>query len=165
MDSAVGHPTLLGWGCPIRTSADHSLLAAPRGLSQPSTSFIGSRCQGIHRAPFLARRLDLSKPPSRQDLRSHKKNVRYRYLLIYSSVLQVRRRDATKRPDVRRAPSGTRQSSTRAMRLAAPRYGWSVSPRLLRHGTGTSPAHPAKNHYIQPPRLSARGWSRGDSNP
>jgi hypothetical protein len=28
-------------------------LAAPRGLSQPPTSFIGSWCQGIHRAPLL----------------------------------------------------------------------------------------------------------------
>ena len=29
-------------------------LTAPRGLSQPPTSFIGSWCQGIHRAPLLA---------------------------------------------------------------------------------------------------------------
>ena len=28
-------------------------LPAPRGLSQPPTSFIGSWCQGIHRAPLL----------------------------------------------------------------------------------------------------------------
>ena len=28
-------------------------LAAPQGLSQPPTSFIGSWCQGIHRAPLL----------------------------------------------------------------------------------------------------------------
>ena len=60
MDSAVGHLASPRWGCPIRTSADQSLLAAPRGLSQPSTSFIGSRCQGIHRAPLIARRLDRS---------------------------------------------------------------------------------------------------------
>ena len=73
MYSAKGHPTSLGWGCPIRTSPDHSLLATPRGFSQPSTSFIGSWCQGIHRAPLLARRLDLSTSPSRQDQRSQKK--------------------------------------------------------------------------------------------
>jgi hypothetical protein len=30
-------------------------LAAPRGLSQLATSFIGSWCQGIHRAPLFAR--------------------------------------------------------------------------------------------------------------
>ena len=28
-------------------------LTAPRGLSQPPTSFIGSWCQGIHRVPLL----------------------------------------------------------------------------------------------------------------
>ena len=28
-------------------------LTAPRGLSQPPTSFIGSWCQGIHRSPLL----------------------------------------------------------------------------------------------------------------
>src|SRR3954463_1574464 len=74
MYSAVGLQASPWRGCPIRTSADHSLLATPRGLSQPSTSFIGSWCQGIHRAPLLARRLDLSTSPSRQDQRSHQKD-------------------------------------------------------------------------------------------
>ena len=109
MYSAKGHLASPRWGCPIRTSPDHSLLAAPRGLSQPSTSFIGSWCQGIHRAPLLARRLDLSTSPSRQDQRSQKdKNQKKRViifvqtqhacrrtlaesecLLNYSSILQV----------------------------------------------------------------------------
>ena len=71
MDSATGQLASPSWGCPIRTSPDHSLLAAPRSFSQPSTSFIGPRCQGIHRAPLLARRLDLSTTPSRQDQSSH----------------------------------------------------------------------------------------------
>jgi hypothetical protein len=72
MYSAKGLQASPWRGCPIRTSPDQSLLAAPRGLSQPSTSFIGSWCQGIHRAPLLARRLDLSTSPSRQDQRSQK---------------------------------------------------------------------------------------------
>src|ERR1700737_4347893 len=72
MYSAKGHLASPRWGCPIRTSPDQSLLAAPRGFSQPSTSFIGSWCQGIHRAPLLARRLDLSNSPSRQDQCSQK---------------------------------------------------------------------------------------------
>ena len=41
-------------GCPIRRSWDHSLFAAPPGLSQLSTSFVASLCQGIHRAPLRA---------------------------------------------------------------------------------------------------------------
>ena len=39
--SPFGHPRI------------NARLAAPRGLSQPPTSFFGSWCQGIHRAPLL----------------------------------------------------------------------------------------------------------------
>jgi hypothetical protein len=41
-------------GFPIRTSSDHGLLATPRGLTQPATSFIGSWRQGIHLVPLVA---------------------------------------------------------------------------------------------------------------
>ena len=40
-------------GFPIRKSADQRLFAPPHGLSQRTTSFIASRCQGIHRTPLL----------------------------------------------------------------------------------------------------------------
>ena len=40
-------------GFPIRTSLDRCLLAAPQGLSQLATSFIGSQRQGIPRAPLV----------------------------------------------------------------------------------------------------------------
>jgi hypothetical protein len=39
-------------GFPIRKSADQSFFAAPRGLSQRSTSFIASQRQGIHQMPL-----------------------------------------------------------------------------------------------------------------
>ena len=39
--------------CSIRKSADQSVLTTPRGLSQLTTSFFGSWCQGIHPALFL----------------------------------------------------------------------------------------------------------------
>ena len=39
-------------GFPIQKSTDQSLFAAPRGLSQRTTSFIASQCQGIHRTPL-----------------------------------------------------------------------------------------------------------------
>ena len=41
-------------GCPIQKSPDQSFLAAPRGLSQPSTSFIASTSQGIHLWPLIS---------------------------------------------------------------------------------------------------------------
>ena len=39
-------------GFPIRKSTDQSLFAAPRSLSQRTTSFIASQHQGIHRMPL-----------------------------------------------------------------------------------------------------------------
>jgi hypothetical protein len=39
-------------GCPIRRSSDQRVLPPPRSLSQGATSFIASRCQGIHQMPF-----------------------------------------------------------------------------------------------------------------
>ena len=39
-------------GCPIRKFSDQSLFAAPRNLSQRTTSFIASQRQGIRRIPF-----------------------------------------------------------------------------------------------------------------
>jgi hypothetical protein len=39
-------------GFPIRKSSDQSAFAAPRGLSQRTTSFIASQRQGIHRMPL-----------------------------------------------------------------------------------------------------------------
>ena len=39
-------------GCPIRTSADHTVCAGPRGLSQLATSFIASESLGIPRTPL-----------------------------------------------------------------------------------------------------------------
>ena len=45
-----GYPK--GVGFPIRTSADQSMLPAPRGVSPVAASFLASLCQGIHRVPF-----------------------------------------------------------------------------------------------------------------
>jgi hypothetical protein len=56
--------TLIGPGFPIRRSADQRVLAPPRGFSQRATSFIASRCQGIHQMPL--RRLISAKPVTRR---------------------------------------------------------------------------------------------------
>ena len=54
MDSVYDTWELPHVDCSIQRSADQSLLAAPRSLSQLVTSFIGSQCQGIRPAPLLA---------------------------------------------------------------------------------------------------------------
>ena len=48
-----------GWVSPFGNPRISARLTAPRGLSQPPTSFIGSWCQGIHRAPLLTYAPDL----------------------------------------------------------------------------------------------------------
>ena len=50
-------------GCPIRTSTDQRLLAAPRGFSQRATSFLASWCQGIHQMPFSRAEPRARQPP------------------------------------------------------------------------------------------------------
>lgn len=42
------------WVSPFGHPRIKALLAAPRGLSQPQTSFIGTVCQGIHHTPLQA---------------------------------------------------------------------------------------------------------------
>jgi hypothetical protein len=54
MCSGAGDGPLRPPGFPIRRSVLHSPLAAPHGLSQLATSFIGFRCQGIHHTPLLS---------------------------------------------------------------------------------------------------------------
>ena len=53
MCSDADNPTWLGLGFPIRKSPDKQLFAPTRGLSQLTTSFVDSWCQGIHRMPLL----------------------------------------------------------------------------------------------------------------
>ena len=42
------------WVSPFGHPRITARLPTPQGLSQAPTSFIGSRCQGIHHAPFIA---------------------------------------------------------------------------------------------------------------
>ena len=53
-DSGADDTVLPVSGFPIRKSPDQSLFAAPRGLSQLTTSFIAVLRQGIHRVPLVA---------------------------------------------------------------------------------------------------------------
>ena len=41
------------WVSPFGHPRINALLATPRGITQPHTSFIGSACQGIHHAPLI----------------------------------------------------------------------------------------------------------------
>ena len=58
-------------------------LPTPQGLSQAPTSFIGSRCQGIHHAPFIA-------------CLTHQQNNHYKVL---ASTIQISNNNPTPTPN------------------------------------------------------------------
>ena len=51
---SVGYPTDVGWVSPFGNVRIKACLPAPLTLSQVSTSFIASDCQGIHRMRLVA---------------------------------------------------------------------------------------------------------------
>ena len=53
-------------GCPIRRSRDQRALASTPGFSQRATSFIASRCQGIHQMPLPQRLIAKTRRLQRQ---------------------------------------------------------------------------------------------------
>ena len=84
-------------GSPIRKSTDQRMLAPHRSLSQLATSFIASKCQGIHRVPFSSLTIkftheqQISAPHLRSNFRSQiqsrrlltLKKLSVTYLLLY----------------------------------------------------------------------------------
>ena len=95
MDSDSDDPK--GPGCPIRKSADQSLLTAPRSLSQRATSFIASQCQGIHQMPL--RRLIQLPPRTGPKTREPKTpRVQTRYKTITRYQMSVRPKLPRSRP-------------------------------------------------------------------
>ncbi len=84
-------------GCPIRKSTDRSLFAAPRGLSQRTTSFIASCHQGIHQMP-LSRLIALiiNAHPSAEDAKQKPQWASFVLLPIQLTLIGGA---LTKRPD------------------------------------------------------------------
>jgi hypothetical protein len=89
-----------GVGCPIRTSTDQRLLAAPRGFSQRATSFLASWCQGIHRMPFsrsrsTARPLRTGPPPTMHRSQPHRDIIPPRRPATWQATNSAHTRDPT----------------------------------------------------------------------
>ena len=70
-------------GCPIRRSSDHRVLPPSRSFAQGATSFIASRCQGIHQMPFSFAR-ELSSDPHAPAHRCQKTENRCQIVAISS---------------------------------------------------------------------------------
>ena len=95
MDSTADPPK--GGGCPIRKSSDQRSLPSPRSLSQGATSFIASRCQGIHQMPFD--RLRTSKTRAQQQNRTRPS------ALAKKNTVGLRRRTDPGNQDTSRPPA------------------------------------------------------------
>ena len=74
-------------GYPIRKFTDQSLFAAPRDLSQRTTSFIASQRQGIHRMPLrhLIALIINTQTDDREQM-SDVRSVFYRYRYLISVI-------------------------------------------------------------------------------
>jgi hypothetical protein len=121
--SPFGHPRIEAWS------------AAPRGFSQPPTSFIGIRRQGIHRWLFVAWRI---------------KDARARYGILKGRCCQAQRTPLTlsaggvMRDSFRRGITPSKRN--RRVRLASPWPGGQVlrqasgsESRVVRASTGNLP--------------------------
>ena len=127
-----------GVGCPIRTSTDQSLLAAPRGFSQRATSFIASWCQGIHRMPFL---YSISQAPPA------KANLGGRDPSCTETILRVCRRLSVagcqkQPPPSPPAPAGSLRGNIASLRTQQDSLRWPLRRSLAR---STRALHPTKS--------------------
>ena len=188
MDSTADTPS--GVGCPIRKSSDQRSLPSPRSLSQGATSFIASRCQGIHQMPFSsleslafdppcagtspnARRIRscetprMSSPPhERQPASAPTKTSE-----TSSTTLapQTRRRPHRRRSTREARPERTRIRTRPDRRRAKPLH--TVQDHTQIHGgrTGLAPTPPPSAYALahsprQPRRTPVGWWSRTESN-
>jgi hypothetical protein len=87
-------------GCPIRRSGDQRVLASPPGLSQRATSFIASRCQGIHQMPFSSQARP--RPAHNPRLRAEEQNASFAEAFAPASAYPA--------PDARVRAAPTRRS-------------------------------------------------------
>ena len=130
-----------GPGFPIRISTDQSSFAAPHGFSQRTTSFIASRCQGIHQTP-LRRLIDPTSNGQRPGKRLPRPQPQRRDLVSIIVTQSARPND----------PAVRYRRSTPYDEYAEP------SP-----GPG-SPGHHALHHVQQPARGNPARMPRPDNS-
>ena len=101
--------------------------AAPLGLSQPPTSFIGSWCQGIHRAPLLTWPQRCSRPLCSSQGTGDVSAVRHRVRQWRRSMRPRSDRDfLARRSATRKVP---RCGVSRSLRTQQRAYGLAGHPR------------------------------------
>ncbi len=145
-------------GCPIRTSRDQSLLAAPPGFSQRATSFIASWRQGIHQMPFSCSNPS-QRPAGRQQT----------YHAQEPSTPPAHGTRRTPNPTTGQYASSTQHTFTPLNTAAAPALSHPAIPsRRQRHALGQTPmpAQPrTPRHRPQPGMRQAHARPRPPEMP
>ena len=151
------------------------MLEAPRGLSHPQTSFIGTVCQGIHHTPFRAahapknpndsfkrqttnhhtvkndhKTIDLETRLQKRAWRNRDKASRTKNPALLASTIQFSNHHAP-RPDPTRGPQGRRRP-TRGIRKTARTQngcGWrSGNPKAYPHHSPPAPKDPRSQRSL-----------------
>ena len=100
------------WVSPFGHPRINALLATPRGITQPHTSFIGSACQGIHRTPFKhntnkqkthkqTKKKEITQPPTHHTEQTTQLHVQGEML---ASTIQFSHTTPTHQPTTQRQP-------------------------------------------------------------
>jgi hypothetical protein len=164
-----GYP--IGVGCPIRTSTDQRLLAAPRGFSQRATSFIASWCQGIHRMPFSCSihmpRRPADRSPTTQGHRHAQKPASETVVSFQSPVVRDNQRRSPDRPSRGSCPSLSISHIYAHTPLTArrPTAGRPVANGTIpvRHAAERRPDHPVQRPGQKPPTPENRNPTPDDA--
>ena len=154
------------WVPPFGNPRIKALLAAPRGLSQPHTSFIGPVCQGIHHTPF-------TDDPANRHGRTRNKPANTGQQIITQNTITKRSNERTpyRTGPVRKNSKSKTQDPTGPRSLLASTIQFSnhhaPGPGPPRpHGHGTPPRDTRNNHHPHPEQTTGkRGPGSRSGNP
>ena len=152
-----------------------AMLEAPRGLSHPQTSFIGTVCQGIHHTPFRAahapknpndsfkrqttnhhtvkndhKTIDLETRLQKRAWRNRDKASRTKNPALLASTIQFSNHHAP-RPDPTRGPQGRRRPARGIRKTARTQNGcgWrSGNPKAYPHRSPPAPRTREANDLV-----------------
>ena len=129
------------WVSPFGHPRINALLATPRGITQPHTSFIGSACQGIHHTP-VTKHTD-TQTIKVQTPKHKKKDTRVHYTVLTQHNPHMTPSDNDRRRLTTRGPTRTHKPVLPQTPNSAPM----LSNLLSREGVSHPPTAP---HSTQP---------------
>ena len=135
------------WVPPFGNPRIKALLAAPRGLSQPQTSFIGPVCQGIHHTPLQA---------------THTMKVHGRKILQQiprRQIITLKMITKRSKRTIEFDSKSTAKQRFKTIVLLASTIQFSSHHAPPRHHAGTRPAPRHDGHRIAPGK--SLGWRSG----